>query len=481
MNLHIIFFSVLLACTQSFIQMNKMVSEEEVKCEDAGSDKFSNYDWSLFENHITVPDVTKEIEPNFHLYRRGSILDHVVVLIHGFGSKKGVWAGSMKDEIFENDPRENLAVLTVDWSKGASASLWDPAGSYNKAVANTRYIGLATQKMVSCLERDHLSETHLEVHCIGHSLGAHVCGFLGNALEASTGSKMFRVSGLDPAGPQFTTELVPGTLSIYKPLESYPRDQRLDETDAQVVDVVHTDGNQWGTMRPLGDVDFYVGKSLETLGTEQAGCEGADLCDHSKSIKFYRESIQKKDIFKDILECEIDSELRVQGCRETERKPQFGYFYKHGQRRGRGRVFGVLDKELEVKKDTWDEEWDDDWDEDEEEVDDEEKEEERELVGREKDSRKTTSEATVETAAANESQNSNNDVNRNHLQANTETDYHVHIGGISLSRTHMILISIAAALLCLGLGFLAGRFLRLGRASKQTFVPDASQEVLLPV
>merc|ERR1712012_1443066 len=81
-----------------------------------------------------------------------------------------------------------------------------------------------------------------------------------------------------------------------------------------VVDVVHTDGNQWGTMRPLGDADF---------------------CDHSKSIKFYRESIQKKDIFKDILECEIDSELRVQGCRETERKPQFGYFYKHGQRRRR--------------------------------------------------------------------------------------------------------------------------------------------------
>ena len=144
-------------------------------------------------------------------------------------------------------------------------------------------------------------------------------------------------------------------------------------------------------------------------------------------------------------------------------------------------MFGVLDKEsTKVKKDTWDEEWDDDWDEEEEEVD-EEKEEERELVGREKDSRKTTSEATVATAAANESQNSNNDVNRNHLQANTDTDYHVHIGGISLTRTDMILISIAGALLCLGLGFLAGRFLRLGRSGKQTFVPDASREVLLPV
>merc|ERR1712012_1271854 len=74
LNLHIIFFSVLLACTQSFIQMNKMVSEEEVKCEDAGSDKFSNYNWSLFENHITVPEVTKEIEPKFHLYRSGTMI-----------------------------------------------------------------------------------------------------------------------------------------------------------------------------------------------------------------------------------------------------------------------------------------------------------------------------------------------------------------------------------------------------------------------
>ena len=337
--------------------------------------------------------MTKEIEPNFHLYRRGSILDHVVVLIHGFGSKKGVWAGAMKDEIFENDLRENLAVLTVDWSKGASASLWDPAGSYNKAVANTRYIGLATQNMHDCLERDQLSETHLEVHCIGHSLGAHVCGFLGNALEASTGSKMFRVSGLDPAGPQFTTELVPGTLSIYKPLESAPQDQRLDETDAQVVDVVHTDGDQWGTMKPLGDVDFYIGKSLETLGTEQAGCGGSDLCDHSKSLEFFRESIKKGDIFKDILECEIDSEQRVQGCRETEGQPQFGYFYRQGQELRKERVFGVLDKELE-QKNVWGEEWDDDWDE-EEEVNQENKEKER--VGSVEESTKTTSEATIAT------------------------------------------------------------------------------------
>ena len=144
LKLHIIFFSLVLTCVHCRTLISKTVSVEEVRCTGAGSDNFSNFDWSRFENHINLPQVTKEIEPDFHLYRRGSILDHVVVLIHGFGSRKGDWEGFMKDEIFENDPRENLAVLTVDWSEGASRSLFNPWVSYNKAVANTRYIGLAT-------------------------------------------------------------------------------------------------------------------------------------------------------------------------------------------------------------------------------------------------------------------------------------------------------------------------------------------------
>ena len=153
LNLHILFFSVLLACAQSYIHISKPVTEEEVKCDETGSEEFSTWDWSPFENHASLPEVTKDIEPNFHLYRRGSILDHLVVLIHGFGSKKAVWAASMKEAIFENDPRENLAVLTVDWKKGASASFWDPIGSYNKAVANTRYIGVAALRLIQCLQK----------------------------------------------------------------------------------------------------------------------------------------------------------------------------------------------------------------------------------------------------------------------------------------------------------------------------------------
>lgn len=62
-----------------------------------------------------------------------------------------------------------------------------------------------------------------DVHLIGHSLGAHTAGYAGEKLEGRIG----RISGLDPAEPYF---------------QGMPNHLRLDWTDAQLVDVIHTDG-----------------------------------------------------------------------------------------------------------------------------------------------------------------------------------------------------------------------------------------------
>ena len=63
-------------------------------------------------------------------------------------------------------------------------------------------------------------------HMIGHSLGAHMMGFCNTYLEREYNLTLPRISALDPAGPFFQ--------------ENDPT-IRLDPSDADFVDVIHTD------------------------------------------------------------------------------------------------------------------------------------------------------------------------------------------------------------------------------------------------
>jgi len=58
--------------------------------------------------------------------------------------------------------------------------------------------------------------------------------------------------------------------------KSSPED-RLDETDAIFVDVIHTNAGQNGLDKSIGDIDFYPNG-----GKKQPKCEKSDKCDHLK-------------------------------------------------------------------------------------------------------------------------------------------------------------------------------------------------------
>ncbi|VVC96295.1 unnamed protein product [Leptidea sinapis] len=93
----------------------------------------------------------------------------------------------------------------------------------------------------------------LDVHIIGHSLGAHTAGYAGERIR-----DLGRITGLDPAEPYF---------------QGMPTNVRLDPTDAQLVDVIHTDGKSifllgYGMSQPVGHLDFYPNN-----GKEQPGCD----------------------------------------------------------------------------------------------------------------------------------------------------------------------------------------------------------------
>ncbi|XP_042883950.1 pancreatic lipase-related protein 2-like isoform X3 [Penaeus japonicus] len=141
---------------------------------------------------------------------------------------------------------EDANVIYVDWSEGAIRL-------YSRAVANARVVGLEIAHLVTWLGKNSGLQAK-DVHLIGHSLGAHVCGYAGERVPG-----LGRITGLDPAKPLF---------------EGMPPEVRLDPSDALLVDVIHSDahpvfflGQGYGITQPVGHLDFYPNG-----GEYQPGC-----------------------------------------------------------------------------------------------------------------------------------------------------------------------------------------------------------------
>lgn len=211
-------------------------------------------------------------------------------IIHGFiDTPLSNWVSEMRDELIT---RGNMNVIVVDWA-GGSLPL------YTQATANTRLVGLEIAHLIEKL-RDDYEVRPEDVHLIGHSLGAHTAGYVGDRIP-----KIGRITGLDPAEPYF---------------QGMGNAVRLDQSDALFVDVIHTDGRSfllleipgYGMSQACGHLDFYPNN-----GKEQPGCalsqEGAAVipltlikdgieeasrvllaCNHVRAVKLFIDSINGK-------------------------------------------------------------------------------------------------------------------------------------------------------------------------------------------
>lgn len=169
------------------------------------------------------------------------------MIIHGYGGYLDYNATRMIRTAYLNEG--NLNVLVVDWGKLARLPC------YPSAVINTKQAGECTASLLRNLQMgERLREDEegkgfqiKEIHAIGFSLGAHVAGFASNAIRSEMGVKFRRITALDPALPFFATPL---------------KDWKLDKTDANFVDVIHTNGGVFGKLEKSGHVDFYVNGGL---------------------------------------------------------------------------------------------------------------------------------------------------------------------------------------------------------------------------
>ncbi|NWR78135.1 LIPR3 protein, partial [Centropus unirufus] len=125
---------------------------------------------------------------------------------------------------------ENINCIAVDWQDGAK-------GTYISAVNNIRVIGAEIAYFIKTLQNIFKYSPSV-IHIIGHSLGAHTAGEAGRRIQG-----VRRITGLDPAGPCF---------------EGTPPLVRLDPSDANFVDIIHSNAAHFPTVGKCSRAGEYL-------------------------------------------------------------------------------------------------------------------------------------------------------------------------------------------------------------------------------
>ncbi|GJQ82249.1 hypothetical protein Trydic_g19449 [Trypoxylus dichotomus] len=216
-----------------------------------------------------LPHVRKKLA----MYRSLNYTTNVVIYIHGFMeiTEFGA-ANNIKNAYLKRN--ENYAIILVDWSELVSFPY------YFDATMNVKPLAKVLAKFLESYVDDGIIDI-AKVHLIGFSLGAQVASFVGKYLRADL--RLPRITGLDPAYPGYNTA---------------SEDQRINPEDADFVDIIHTDGGNFGFINPIGHVDFYPNGGTYY----QPGCNHRHLreeerifevfsCSHNLAHKLYIESI----------------------------------------------------------------------------------------------------------------------------------------------------------------------------------------------
>ncbi|XP_061379826.1 lipase member H-A-like [Danaus plexippus] len=237
----------------------RCVMKREWKCPDSEINFYLYTPERPYKQWVDVRRVNKLPHYGWKLSRKN------VLIIHGFnGTHSKTPMTFLRDAYLS---RKDYNVFMVDWSPLTRFPC------YLSALSNTKLAAQCTAQLYS-----HLTQAGAlarNITCVGHSLGAHVCGMMSNHLT----EKQYKIVGLDPARPLVA--------------EYGSRLFRLGREDAYVVQVVHTNAGFLGESGLIGHADFCVNG-----GRLQPGCKGHLMrvarCSHFMSACYFSASVSKR-------------------------------------------------------------------------------------------------------------------------------------------------------------------------------------------
>ncbi|XP_022818762.1 phospholipase A1-like [Spodoptera litura] len=166
---------------------------------------------------------------------------------------------------------------------------------YPKSVRLVRFIGKKMGEFLVRLTELGVDPANLEL--VGTSLGAHELGYAAKHFFKTTGKKVSRLTGLDPAGPCF---------------RSLGPEDKLWKTDAELVDVIHTNIDGFGIAEALGHIDIYAnGGEFQPSDIPYIPC--LVICSHVRSMIYWWQALEHPKKFIAV-KCNSIQEARFAQC-----------------------------------------------------------------------------------------------------------------------------------------------------------------------
>ncbi|XP_072948094.1 pancreatic triacylglycerol lipase-like [Epargyreus clarus] len=180
----------------------------------------------------------------------------IMVVVHGYNGKGQSAMNTQITSAYLAVADAN--VIVVDWSSAAS-------GLYSTSVRAVPSVGQGLGDFLTWLLRTAGGNWN-QMHLVGYSLGAHVVGNAGRR----TGGRPVRITGMDPAGPQWGGN-----------------SNALNRNDGVYVESIHTDGGFYGIFDPISNADFYPNGGRHA----QPGC-WVNSCSHGRAPELFASSVR---------------------------------------------------------------------------------------------------------------------------------------------------------------------------------------------
>lgn len=230
------------------------------------------YDFQNDFNYSFPIDTAAEAIQNAY---RLDVTRRLIVFVPGYKSHIVRNAPELIRAAFKNVP--NVYLMIVDHSIYTSAQ-GGSIKSYERSVHYAYDLGRAVGQL---LTKFHLMGFQSNnIHCIGHSLGGQILGYAGIQYTNMTSEKLWRITGIDPAGPCFSNSLI---------------EDQLRSGSAEYVEVYHCNAGGLGTTSVLADTDFFLND-----GKIQPRCDASFLssfgdseakCSHKSCVKYWTQTV----------------------------------------------------------------------------------------------------------------------------------------------------------------------------------------------